>query len=401
VSFVCRNAVERIHFDAVATLGQAPESWNFENQLPQYRQISGPDWNSKDEAFIWSLKDWSLSRLELIGHLPLFYFAYCDVMAAQQMSADMKPLRFTPFTIATDPCQDVSAYLREHSSQIPSLAFENLFHVVWVNCGMLNCAKILAHHFAWALLRTEHDLVSFFRRVGNNEDVLGCLEALSNERRYADSLVGDRLRRALHRQEDRHVAWLAPAIGDLSAFSPEAKGMMMTIMRGMITFVVGHEMGHVYLGHTGFHPSALVNEVVEKRASEDPLFREIHADNIGLICVWDGLASGTHHFASIDVSWIGPALLLSMLTGLALNDDEQNTRKWLGRLYKFANNLVNGMRRTQFDSDRVGLVERALPVVSSAVVEWVRRESHVSGAPDINYSLPNIYSEMKNASALT
>jgi hypothetical protein len=153
-------------------------------------------------------------------------------------------------------------------------------------------------------------------------------------------------------------------------------------MRSFTTFVVGHEIGHVYVGHT-YTQDAI--PVIISEGMDRVVKRESEADAMGLSAVWDGMAHGEPSM-SIDITWLGPVLFLSSMMGFSLlgqplhssTVDEAAIARatfWHRRLFLLVKGLMNNLVQNAFDDERVRAVADVVPLLACAVVEWLRLSS--------------------------
>jgi hypothetical protein len=247
---------------------------------------------------------------------------------------------------------------------------------------------ILAQHFVWTLVRKYGNLDQLFDDVARTQDIAVLIELL-RKRRFPDDAVSKALLSAPY-PPDRTVrrSRLALPFGDFGELDKDLQLVAAVFGRALTTFIVGHEMGHVYLGHIGSHPRKPVLTDSGRLPFSDLLALEIEADHFGLISVWDGLANATEggSSASIDYTWVVPVFFLSTMFASSMyafpktTYEEENAEKWLYRLTFLLNlGLCRPLRRLGFESARAQRVISTAPTVAAATVEWIRLE--LSNAP--------------------
>ena len=371
-----RNAIEAKHLEALHRFGHAAADWTFENQLPHYRSLCH-DWTDAAELRLQKLSSWSPSRFELIELIPLYYFASENVKTMREMSTDTHGFRHVPFCVASDPSRRLTSYVEEHSSEISTESLEgSLRHVVWVNVGVVNFTKALAHHFVWTLVRDKGSLTALFDRIGQSQDALKLVAALVEDlrrRRFQDEVFQDHIRNAAYpRHSGRTTSWIVPRFGSIHELDKDVQTLIVVLANALVTFIIGHEMGHVYLGHTGFRERTQLVTSAPAAPFSEYLMCEVEADGVGLLSVWDGMANGTNGTrVPIDYTWVAPVFFLAGMLGLSMNMSNDSAQKWAWRLLLLVKGLTGSLRAAGFEPDRVRRVMSSAPAIAEAMARWI------------------------------
>lgn len=374
------KTIEDRHREAIENAGLNPADFLFEAQLERARD-SGFWGDDADVEFICRLVDWSPSRYELIELLPLYYFADKHIRVMQGMSADRFSYPAVEFSVATEPQQLVTAYASSRRSAVvdplvsgdaggdPEISPEVVEHesIVWMHAGLMNTLKVLTTHFARTFVAPAGDLPPFLNLVTGTESPREFLERLFQSR------------------------------AKLSGPGNHALKDAELLLMASVTFIAGHEVGHIYLGHTGVTKPlspfvSLGNEMPTRQADEWA------ADGVGLTSLWDGMG--------IDHTWIAPLLFLALNSGWAASvadtDEPESMERvydWVRRLVVLVRNLVINLFRNGFEPRRVEPILRCAPLVAGAVHEWVRLGG-LTGKPNprrggINFD-PFVYQAVKD-----
>ncbi|MGD0294772.1 MAG: hypothetical protein ABSB30_13050 [Terracidiphilus sp.] len=372
-----RNRIEEEHLKALKRFGYQPTDWTFERQLSALRK-KFPDWKTDGMQ---SLSRWSPSRFEFVELVPLYYLATTHIQTMQQMSKWALPA--TQFLIASDPSQKLAAYCNEHSNHVSRDDVGNVCrHIIWVNIGLINFVKVLANHFAWVLAGDKEGLIAAFDDVARTQD-LEVLAVRFRDRRFP--VDTEMLRGAYPQQCSEDISWFPPPFGRIEDLSPKTQTVVRILQIAMTTFVIGHEMGHIYLGHTGFHPRKLL--ITSQTLPFPAPFRaEIEADLVGTMSVFDGIAAEVSKSRfSIDFTWIAPLLYLSTMTGVALHYSDEKAQEWAWRLIMFSKTLVGTLQKCEFEHERIRRISLSLPTIAAATIEWMRLELAPSAPNDFSY----------------
>lgn len=347
------NRIERRHHEAIVELGRNPEDLLFEAQLAGWRKAGF--WLEDEEfAFIRSLGEWAPSRYELLELLPLYWAADRHIRRMQAMSVDRFPFKAAKFSIATEPLQLVAAVATSRRVFAGIGAPEVRPDVsepestIWVHAGLVNVLKVLTAHVACTLVAPEGDLPRLFEAVSRDPDP---------------------------RVVFRRLCSFVPTLGMFSSANPSVQVAGSLLLQSCVTFVAGHEAGHIYLGHTG--ANEMLNPWVSVPAGLDSEVRdEMAADMVGLISLWDGMGQEDEGARlSIDYAWLGPVLYLAFEAGRAAADSAENLDSrlgWVNRLKVLLKGLFINLGRNGFESRIVVKVFLAVPPMAGAIYEWVR-----------------------------
>ena len=247
----------------------------------------------------------------------------------------------------------VTAYVDEHGSGITREGVDGAVpYVVWVNVGIANFTKVLAHHFAWTLVRKHGGLSQLFDAAASTQNKAILIELLRERRFKEDPEISKALRDAPYpaRPTDR-VSWLAPRFGNIHDLDKDILAVVAMFGRVQTTFIIGHEMGHLYLGHLGSHPRTQLLRSSSPLPFSDLFASEIEADMIGMLSIWDGYTNATEGgSASIDHTWVVPLFFLATMLGFAqATSEEENAEKWWYRLYFLCRSLKGSLREADFE----------------------------------------------------
>lgn len=357
------NAIEARHLETIASLGLDPAFFLFEAQFQRQYRNQG---SAAALELIRAARAWTPSRFELVELLHYYYLASLDVAKMREMASDIQPLPDVPFVIASDPAQTIGSDVIDHSEDVVDLP-GGVRHVVWIRVGLMNHFMYLARDIVRTLVRP----------VGHLQALLDSITAAEGDPRPLIEALLD-----AGEPDDPFLDYSRPL--DLGSDQATLGVALDSIRRTMVTFVAGHEMGHVYLGQTPSHPrlSVFQGRVPGKSTFErDHLQREVEADAVGLVSVWDGAANSHPQFAlSIDHGWIGPVIFLaSMARRIDPELDhaaaEWETEKWTHRLHVFIRLLARELRRTGIEPERSRRITVCAPMLAAAVVEWRRLRS--------------------------
>lgn len=380
------NRIEIRHRDAIVDAGLKPEDFLFRAQLTEWRKAGF--WRSGDELqFMHNIATWAPSRFELIELIPLYYYADRHIRMMQHLSADRFAYPAVNFAIATDPRQLVTASASSRrkrtvvdprvvssaggdSEVVPETVEDE--SIVWMHAGLMNILKLLVTHLTSTLVAPEENLPRFLQSVSESEDPRDLLEHLF---RYRPSLSG--------RAEGNRPLQLQKAEAILLIAS--------------VTFVAGHEVGHIYLGHTDvrdrLNPFTSLPEGMPPHRAD-----EMAADAVGLTAIWDGMSQGQEG-VSIDYTWIAPVLFLAFKSGWAASvadeDDPASVEHftdWAARLQVLIRTLLLNLRRNGFEAHRTETVQRSAPLLAGAVHEWVRLGGLIGEGIDFD---PTVYLTVK------
>jgi hypothetical protein len=379
MEITANNPIETRHLEALRRFGHNPDEWVFEKQLPHFRSLY-KEWDNELETMIRQHSTWSPSRFELIELIPLYHFTSEYVQTMQEMSSDTLRLPNTPFSIASDPSRTITAYIEEHSSEISKeIIHGSIRHVVWMNVGLVNLLKALSHHFVWAFLKEGGDFVRFFdetTRTINLNQIFRQLVSRLKDRRFPDYPFGDSAMNIAYPEHlSKSTKWIIPGFGSLHELDHDLQKNISILGLGLVTFIVGHEMGHIYLGHTGFHPRKRIITGLQDAQVSQSAVSEAEADYVGLVSVWDGMANQKDGGnISIDYTWVAPVFFLSTMIGLSLPVSEENANKWTFRLFILIRGLIGNLRAAGFEQERIQRIILNTPLVAGSIVEWIWQE---------------------------
>jgi hypothetical protein len=383
-----RNEIEARHLDAIARFGHESGEFTFDTQLARLRRLSTP-WTDESERAMRKLDNWSPSRFELIELLPLYHGAAQAIRTMQAMSWDRWDVPDLEFVVASKPSPLAVASIDDNAEDVGG----SLSYVVWMHVGLMNFVKAVANHCVWTLVRPRGSLEALF------DDIAGA------DRPDLRSLVRDLLARPFDHEAHLYADPLAYAQRD--AISPEgsrsappmrlepfhssdaeAHRALAFFLHGFTTFVAGHEIAHVYLGHIGSQPR--IHMLEGNHGLQPGLAREVEADVVGLGAIWDGMRAEAG--MSIDYTWLGPVAFLSSMAGVHLigrNLDDPLLEEaaiepavtWTTRLQWMVHALLDMLRGNDFEVERIRRVGTAIPPVAAAITEWLRINALPDGQP--------------------
>lgn len=295
------NDIEATHHKAIKAAGYRPEDWLIEAQVGTWRERHGWELSDQGRAALLNLSRTAASRYELVEALHPYRAVLDNIAAMQVQSIDR--LNFGPaaLAIATSPGDLAHPRLSSswHTRISTDLADQEPKHVIWMPLNFIRSLESVA-----GLLTT--------RLLPHFGDVQGLVNALAQIVTWDEAL--ELLRPATislpwPKEEGRATIVEPPAL-DLPGAHPDAASDQF-LKLAMLTFVAGHEAGHVFAGHVGDRPPI---ETFTGAVSLPPaLRREINADSIGIMTVWDGMSANA--VGSIDETWIGPIVALAYQAG--------------------------------------------------------------------------------------
>jgi hypothetical protein len=383
------NSIEIRHRDAILAAGHDPAGFLFDAQLTA--KLRGGYLTGEDAQIIRGLRASAGSRFELVELLPLYHVASENIRTMQQMSADRVAFRGANFVVATQPGQFVTATVDSRQFATNAVDHPEVVRrpdepesVVWLNTGSVNMLKVLATHFGHALIAPYGDLRNFLSAMAEGANTLDLVARL----RDVDSLPAEQadfMRRLIHHAQERERSANANREGlavmpPFTAFSTDRSlAVAQTVLLySFVTYLAGHEAGHIYLGHTGAGPRSTYLGKVPSWIS--PLRAdEIDADIVGLLSVWDGMAQ--NYDSPIEYTWLAPVLFLAaragMAAALAVVDPSSaqavdDFNGWVDRLRYLVRSIAVNLRGNSFEASRIRSVLRSVPPLAGAVYAWLQ-----------------------------
>jgi hypothetical protein len=151
--------------------------------------------------------------------------------------------------------------------------------------------------------------------------------------------------------------------------------MAATLLQALVSFVIGHEAGHIFLGHVGDQDKRTVisPETMAPRGVKAEDVTELEADLIGLLVLWDGMRHGNLFSTSIEYTCIAPFLFMSVMAGYCYYklQDERKTTLWQQRSLSLLERAIWQMRHLGFERRRIDILARSVPVLMAASTSWV------------------------------
>jgi hypothetical protein len=357
------NSIEIRHRDAILAAGLDPADFLFDAQLSTLTRDGGL--TKGDAKAIHDLRGWASSRYEPVELLPLYYAASENIRTMQQVSDNRVPFEDVNFVVTTDPGQLVPATVDSTRFATDAVDHPQVTRrtdepesIVWINTGSVNVLKNLATHFGHTLIAPYGNLAEFLSVMAEGVDPLDLVARLGN----VDCLPQDPINTV-------RIDW------------PLAEARTILIY-GFVTFLAGHEAGHIYLGHTGISPRATflrdVPSWISPRRAD-----EIDADIVGLISVWDGMKK--NYGPSIDSTWLAPVLFLAARAGLAGADagaavDPSSAQAvddfaaWIDRLRYLVSSIAVNLRGNGFEARQIRSILRSVPPLAGAVYAWLQAD---------------------------
>jgi hypothetical protein len=362
-----RRSCEAKHLTKIKQLGADPGAFEFDRQLDRLRSTSA-EWHDEAESYFSSLKSWSFSRYELVDLIPLFHEAHVHIDVAQRMSRDEMQLPELRFAILSDPASTVRAYASEPRKKmgetVGGVAGGSL---IWFCVGLKNYFDYLARSFTKAV-----------HQEGRPFD--GLYELVSSHGAYSALALYDKL--SCYADPPDEDAGLVTFHGSLykSGALDVAQGTSehteyATLLQALVSFVIGHEAGHIFLGHVGDQDKRTVisPETMAPRGVKAEDVTELEADLIGLLVLWDGMRHGNLFSTSIEYTCIAPFLFMSVMAGYCYYklQDERKTTLWQQRSLSLLERAIWQMRHLGFERRRIDILARSVPVLMAASTSWV------------------------------
>jgi hypothetical protein len=375
--------VENLHKAAIQASGGSESNYCFDSQLGRLQASYGAAWNQALSEFYSNLKGWPCSRYELVREAGTLSVAVARLECARNLSARGFGRDDPPYVVFTDPSQSVEAYVRQNLLRRGCV---DGYSRIGIPLGILNLANVLAN----AYCHTQGDRIPTLdelRDRGRSEDT--ALGMLNTMLAWFDQRSLKSPFEAAWRFVDRFYGtkefvgyYLGMPEGDPARYltcSQEQHLNCETIYESIVTFVLGHELGHTWLGHTG--------SVARKRVEDDYGFeyvsatagRECEADIVGLVATIDGMAfcDGQTYRCSIEYSCVGPVLFCAAMLALSavyLRDDDI-TRLWNDRLLQLVFRVRRELQRLT-GAARAEDAIKALPGLVAAGHGLVLGRSH-------------------------
>lgn len=388
------NTVEQRHADHLTAIDVNPADFLIEAQIKRWKSQYNTSLTEEAETLLRKLSSQAASRFELADRLELYDRIGTNIRTMQSMSHDRQVFAEAQFVVATEPKglvpsvvthNNSSLWPAEEDSDSPQNDDES---VIWIPQN----TTILVNNLV--------NLVAA-RLVPQFGSLLNLITALTSYLTWEHAL--DLLR-----------PWELPLEGPLAPAEPGRRSLLFVPMivppgqaeleerllqLAILTFVAGHEAGHIYHGHTDLWPQTSIF-----RSVPDSVPRlcvdEVSADAAGIAAVWDGIKK--NHEISIDISWVGPILSLAHEAGITAayppedTEKEEEYHRWLLRLEYALRAIATNLHGNDFEKLRsIQIVGAALPL-AVAVYEYYRcGGDSVCDGPTLGISGSELYDTLE------
>jgi hypothetical protein len=236
---------------------------------------------------------------------------------------------------------------------------------------------------AGTLIAPDGDLPQFLQRAArtdNPRDLFARLKFNADQVEHAIFLREQRLRAPARVASSGTVerTWAVPGLQPLPPADLSLQRVEAIFITAYVTFVAGHEVGHIYLGHTGARELASPFLAIPSQISPGHA-DEIAADTVGMASVWDGMSHNDEFGASIDYTWLVPVIFVASRAGRSATvrdpDDARSIDDWTGwilRLQLMLKWLIVNLTKNNFEIHRIMPILLSAPPLAGAVYEWVR-----------------------------
>ncbi|WP_396908096.1 hypothetical protein [Mycolicibacterium sp.] len=369
------NDIEQLHHGAIVAAGNDPDDWLIDAQIRTWELRHGYPLTSGEEVELRRLSLEAASRYERSEYLQFYSLAATYVATMQEMSFDRQDFQPAPFRVATQPGSYIEPWVAWHARTDDDSGQPPPDPIIWVPAGALIIFANVIEVFTGRIVRAFDDLPALIKAVGEQSwaETLAALRA--GPRRPAGYVPTRQGRCAVH---------FPPPI-DRRSLLPHVARIDDGIKAAVTTFVIGHEAGHLHLGHFG--DRRRFDPFVGGEPIDPGLRRETGSDTVGVCTVWDGMSA--HGHGSIDATWIGPVLALATSAGLAAAypiADQHTTNDtwhdWVYRLSTCVRGLGAWMFGNGFSYARTCAVLGAAVPLAAAVYEYMRTGGELRDATD-------------------
>lgn len=380
------NIIEESHLSAIKANYHNAGEFLTDTQLIDFLKTINEE-NQADffNHYIERLKPWAPSRFELIELIPGNYTAFLNVMKAIEMSDDTAHFnRYNfDFKVTINPTQTIDAYVLMKNEKGSTFVKNNkeLF-IVWLNVGIVNLANGLIGHFILNTMKdTDTNFFMVLERLIKSDNPKEIIFNLNNSSR---SSFGNLLVSLLNDPEYYNMS-LAYNLNEFNIDNESTISETISILKdALLTFIVGHECGHILHGHTGYFPYS--NFLSGMSFYSENLKKEVQADLWGLTSMWDGCTNSDKSYVSIDFSFFIPVFFLTYMSAtsnLLIRDQCSNDVKerlkyasvdYIERVKYVSIAIITTMKKQNFEKFRIDRLISGLPVLIWVLYEWIHVE---------------------------
>jgi len=353
------NLVEEIHQKEINSKNIPPEYFHFESQLKRKDFFQMPK-NAETENYFKSLKDYAVSKYELVDFLVFYYQASQAVEKAIEMSFDTYEFNSLDFNlrIATDTRNKESKAFVAYKEKSKLKTGSNSYDLVWCSVALMNTIDSLIKFFIYSTCKTDDYYQDLFdiAQLQDKKSIVNVIERLCQQ-----SLINS------FTEQGEIICTGFPFTSELAKHCGIYIDQLKT---ALTTFIVGHECGHLLLGHSkSFDDKVVIHKYPGKLTPQ--LKQEMESDIIGLTLMWDGCANVPNKLP-IDISYMLPFLVLAyFIARIEINKNMQLVDAYMERWFSLTFSIINNLEQANFERYRIDRIKQGIPLWTYILYQWI------------------------------